>query len=139
MMIKKTLLFLLCLAVATACDDFFETNLSSRKVQVIAPVSNAQVTAGRVAFRWNHLEGSAGYRFVLVAPSFEAADYMVADTLILVDSLSRSYGCTQILAAGEYAWSVSAFNSGYETLPEIRVLSVLPLEETPEPEEPDQP
>lgn len=128
---KKIFLYLLCLAAASACDDFFEVDISKRRVEAIAPGDGTELTEGKVGFRWNRLRDATGYRFTLLT----ARQSIVADTLIFADTLSRSYGCTLALEADEYQWSVYAFNAAYETQPEVRSLTVI----AEEPEEPAEP
>lgn len=121
---KRYLLLLLSLSLLAACDDFFETDISSREVNVIAPVDGAGVPAGDIAFRWHSMDRASGYRFTLVEPSFDAAARILADTLIVADSVARSYGCRINLAAGEYEWSVEAFNSAYASERSVSSLTV---------------
>ncbi len=126
---RKYLAIILCLLLFAACDDFFETDISERSVDVIAPTDGAHVPSGDIAFRWHALERASGYRFTLVEPSFDSASQILADTLIMADSVAKSYGCRMNMAAGEYEWSVEAFNTAYASRTTVFSLTVTSEEE----------
>ena len=108
-----------------------EEDISGKEVRITAPADRTTLAPGRVEFRWAAMQYAAGYEFTVVAPSFGAAERIVADTVIYADSLSHSYGCRVDLTAGEYEWSVTGFNGGYRTRTEVRSLTVA-VPETPE-------
>lgn len=109
----------------TACE-ILEEDLSCKQVAILGPAAGAEVRAGEVAFRWQRVEGAAGYELIVASPSF-AVGGIVADTVILADTLpARHCGCRMRLGAGKYEWSLAAFNSGYETSAEVRRLTVIP-------------
>lgn len=121
---------LLCAFVPVSCE-VLEEDLSADRVRIVGPAEGAEVRAGAVTFRWEAVEGASGYDLAVASPTF-AGGYLAADTTLYADTLgSRRYGCRVVLGAGEYEWSVAAFNSGYATRPEVRRLTVLPVEETP--------
>lgn len=124
---KRISILLFSLLACVGCE-ILEEDIADDTVQIIAPMNGTRVAAGRIAFRWQQADYAAGYEFRLVAPSFGAAERVAVDSVIYADSLSRSYGCTVELTAGEYQWNVAAFNSGYTTRPEIQTLTVTPLE-----------
>ena len=126
---KKYLAILLLPTMFCSCDDFFETDISKRSVDIIAPTSGACLPAGDVAFRWHAMERATGYRFTLVEPSFDKASRICADTLIMADSVARTYGCTIPLDSGEYEWSVEAFNTAYASKERVSSLTVVDAEE----------
>ncbi len=128
-------IFLLLLAAA-ACD-ILEEDLGGRTVAVIAPTEGAEVPPGVVAFRWEAVEGAAGYALRVVTPSFAAARRIVADTLLMADSLgmARSCGCRLRLDEGDYEWCVEAFNGAYASQPRTLRLRVVG---DPPPEEPEE-
>lgn len=124
---KKYIVIILILFVCTACDDFFETDISSNEIEIIAPVDGVRIPAGDITFRWLPVDHAVGYRFMLVQPSFDAAR-MLADTLISADSIARTYGCLMNLKTGKYEWSVEAFNSSYVSERCISSLTVIEAE-----------
>ncbi len=126
---KKYLAILFLPTMFCSCDDFFEKDISERSVDIIAPLGRTSLPAGDVAFRWHAMERATGYRFTLVEPSFDRAARILADTLIVADSVARSYGCTVLLDAGEYEWSVEAFNTAYASKERISSLTVVDAEE----------
>ena len=129
----KKLLPLLFALLAVGCE-VLEEDISGKAVHITAPADRVSVASGVVGFRWAATQYATGYEFRLVAPSFAAAGRIVADTVIYVDSLSRSYGCRIELAAGEYQWSVTGFNGGYRTRTEVRSLTVAAPENPEDPE-----
>ena len=126
---KKYLAIIICPLLLAACDDFFETDISKRNVDIIAPTNGVRVTAGDIAFRWYAVERATGYRFTLVEPSFDSAARILADTLIAADSVARTYGCRLNMDAGEYEWSVEAFNTAYASRTTVFSLTVIGDEE----------
>lgn len=134
----KKLRLLLFALLAAGCE-VLEENISGKEVRIIAPADRVSVTAGKVAFLWQVADHAAGYEFTVVAPSFAAAGRIVADTVIYADTLARSYGCHVELETGEYEWSVRGFNAGYTTRAETRALTVVPAENTGDPENPEEP
>ena len=116
--------------LAVGCE-VLEEDISGKEVRITAPADRTTLAPGRGEFRWAAMQYAAGYEFTVVAPSFGAAERIVADTVIYADSLSHSYGCRVDLTAGEYEWSVTGFNGGYRTRTEVRSLTVA-VPETPE-------
>ena len=136
---RRILLFLLIVSLATACDDVFEKKLDGKAVAVVAPVDGATVTEGTMTFLWVPMEGAGGYHITIVSPSFKAAAIVVADTLLVDDSVSVRRMFRQAFSAGDYQWSISAFNSAYSSAASVFDLHVVvptaPVE--PEPEQPE--
>lgn len=134
---KQLFLFPILLLFAVSCE-ILEEDISGRRVAVIAPTDGAAVPAGEIRFRWQAVDGAAGYALRVVSPSFADAARLIADTLVTADTLgaARSYGCRLRLDVGQYEWTVSAFNSGYETRSETLRLTIA---EEPAPEGPEQP
>lgn len=131
----------LLLSLCAACD-ILEEDLSGRSVHVMAPTNGAELLPGDVTFCWEAVKGASGYALRVVSPSFAEADRIVADTLLRTDTLgtARSCGCRVRLEAGDYEWSVEAYNGAYATQPCLLRLSVVetpPAEEPPTPETPE--
>ena len=122
---KRIFLLLAAFALTTGCDDIFEPNLTNRTVTVIAPAEGAEMTEGTVTFLWEPASGARGYRLTIVAPDFDNATTVVADTLLMNDSLTvrRSFRCA--LTGGSYQWSISAFNSAYATATSVFDLKIV--------------
>ncbi len=123
------------LTLLTACSEIFETDISGRSVEVIAPVDETEIVEGWVPFSWSALDGADRYRVVIVSPGFEDARLAVRDTVIYRDSLSMSFGFRYGLAPADYEWSIQAFNGAYESVKSVYALTVLPEREEPEPED----
>lgn len=124
---KSTVLFIV--ATLVSCQ-ILETDISGDTVNVDWPANHARVPAGYTDFRWRTVEGATGYEFAIAAPTFSAGG-VVADTTIYADTLGcHQYGCRILLEAGEYEWTVRAFNSGYTTSKNTYHLSVLSLEDS---------
>lgn len=124
MNIIKPILILSFAAWFVSCDDFLEKNISGAKVGVIAPVDNATVTSGKVTFSWREVDGVTSYRITIVTPNFESAAQVIADTIVLRDSLPRPFNIKTELTAGNYQWSIQGFNSAYQTQESIQSLFV---------------
>lgn len=131
--------FVLLLIFFVVSCEILEEDLSQRDVTVIAPMDGVETSAGMIAFRWHAVDGAAGYGLRVVAPSFAHAVRLVADTLIMTDTLTaaHSYGCKLPLDAGNYEWTVTAFNGAYETTTDVLHLTVAAAEIPEEPENPD--
>ncbi len=126
------------LAALSACNEIFETDISGRSVEVIAPLGGTEIVEGRASFRWSALDGADRYRVVIVSPGFENARFAARDTVLYRDSLfSMSFGFYQRLAPASYEWSIQGFNGAYESLRSVYAFTVVPEPEPEEPEEPD--
>lgn len=112
---KRRLLILLALGLTAVGCEILEEDISGGRVRVLAPVDGAAVPEGTVVFSWEALDNASGYVFTLVSPSFDAAQRVMADTVIYADSLARHFGCRAVLAPGEYEWRVAGFNPGYKS------------------------
>lgn len=115
-------LFLFLLSAA-GCE-LLEEDISEVRIEVVSPADGAVAAPGAVDFRWRAVKRAAGYELTVAAPSLAGATCVVVDTLLLADTLFRSCGCRAELAAGEYEWSLRAFNGGYETAAVVRRLTV---------------
>ncbi|GHV01662.1 hypothetical protein FACS1894159_09810 [Bacteroidia bacterium] len=122
---RKLFLTLAAALLLAACDDIFEKDISRAEVTVTAPANEAQLPEGKVMFRWETVERAQGYHLIVVSPTFAEAVVVVADTLLIDDSVRvhRSFACT--LGQGDYQWSIRAFNSVYGTTESVRTLHVI--------------
>lgn len=139
MKIMKIKLMLAALALTVSGCGILEEDISGDRVRIIAPADRVTLAQGLVEFRWQAAEYASGYTFTLVSPSFDAAERVLADTVIYADSLARHFGMRLELDAGKYEWRVGAFNSAYETRTTVRSLTVEAPDEPADPEEPENP
>jgi len=128
---RKYLLYFPLLFLMVSCE-ILEKDISGRTVTAIAPADGAEVPAGETLFRWRAVGRATGYALLVTTEG-----RIVADTLLRADTLgvARSCGCRLRLEAGEYRWTVAAFNSGYETRSATLCLTVA---EEPAPEGPER-
>ncbi len=130
---KKILTALIVLAAMSACYDIFVPDISGKRVTVVAPADETEITEGKVAFLWNALDGSDRYRVTIL----ENATLAVKDTVLYRDSLSMSFGFELDLSPANYRWSVQAFNKTYESAKSVYGLTVVPKPVPPEPVDTD--
>lgn len=117
-------LLAVCTFVLVVACDILEKDISADRVRIIGPADQAEVKSGTVLFRWEALDGAAGYGLTIASASFTMGN-IVADTIIYADTLGiQRLGCNIKLEAGKYEWSLKAFNSTYETQNEVRCLNV---------------
>lgn len=110
--------------LALAGCGIFEMDITSKKLEIIAPVDGAVVPVGEVEFAWRQMEYADGYLLRVVSPSFDRAERIVKDTVIVTDSLSGDMVCGFVLDTGDYEWSVASFNTAYGSEGEILRLQV---------------
>ena len=127
-------LFYFPLLFLTVSCEIIEEDISGRAVTTIAPADDAEVPAGETLFRWRAVDRATGYELCVATEG-----RIVADTLLAADTLglARSYGCRLTLDAGNYEWTVTAFNGAYETTTDVLHLTVAAAEVPEEPENPD--
>lgn len=109
--------------LAMGCQDIFEKDLSEKEVQLIAPADSVKTEYESLTFAWTELEGAAGYRLVIVSPSFAGAERYLLDTLVE----GHRYSCR--LQPGRYQWAVRPENSAYEGVYRERTLTVVQKDE----------
>lgn len=109
--------------LAMGCQDIFEKDLSEKEVQLIAPADSVETEYESLTFAWTELEGAAGYRLVIVSPSFAGAERYLLDTLVE----GHRYSCR--LQPGRYQWAVRPENSAYEGVYRERTLTVVQKDE----------
>ncbi len=118
---------LLGLFVCTmACDDvIFEEDITQSYVRILAPTPQAQLTAGKINFNWEPIEGSDEYHIQIATPNFDSAKQIVLDSLVL------GTDCNKLLAPGEYEWRVRGENSAYQTTYFYSDFSIIEVAEEP--------
>lgn len=116
---------LVCAALLLVAGcEILEEDISKERALLLAPADGIVIAPGAVDFRWQALPDATGYECTVVSPTFDAAERIVADTVIYTDSLARHYGCRIELPEGRYEWRVTAFNSAYTSRPAVRILNV---------------
>lgn len=93
----------------TACNDFFEVDISNKKVSLVVPADGVETEIVTQSFTWEELEGATSYRLMVVTPDFADAESLVLDTIITVTSFQKT------LVPGSYEWRVRGENSAYKT------------------------
>lgn len=117
------LLILLILLLFFGCEDFFEKDISEKKVELLAPADSVFTACVRQTFLWDELEGASAYRLLIVSPAFVKPEVCLLDTLLSVPRFAFE------LEPGNYMWRVRAENSAWKSEPTERTLVVLPVNE----------
>lgn len=134
---KNLITALIIAAAMSACGDIFETDISGKRIPVVAPLDKSEIIEGMVTFRWSALDGADKYRVTIVSPDFEHSNIAIKDTVLYRDSLSLSFGLGLTLAPADYQWRIQAFNQSYESATVTYDLTVVPKPVPPEPADPD--
>ncbi|MDD4554262.1 MAG: hypothetical protein PHP04_08685 [Bacteroidales bacterium] len=105
---RNHLLFFICF-VLTACSVVFEPDITSKKVNLLAPPDSAVTTISFQTFWWDIVDGANYYKLQVVTPSFINISMLILDTLV--------YGnkCSYSLLPGKYEWRVCAENFAYSS------------------------
>lgn len=101
---------LLSLLLFTACEDIFVKDISNKKIEIVAPKSNAVLNKNEVTLVWEELEGAKEYHVTIVSPSLAEVLYYPCDTII------EDYKLKLSLPNGSYEWFVQASNSAHKSL-----------------------
>ncbi len=109
---KKCFNILIMALVFTACEEILtEENISDKKVMLLAPANEVNLpTLTNISFSWETVDQATEYKLQVATPSFVAAQQIVLDTFLTINTFSLDS-----LAANNYEWRVKAMNSGYET------------------------
>lgn len=112
-MFRKQLVYSICASLSllfiASCKDVFETDLSDKKVSILAPADNLNTTVATQTFWWEEVEGALQYNIQVVSPSFSSIQQLV------LDSFTTSNVYTLTLTPGTYQWRVKALNGSSET------------------------
>jgi hypothetical protein len=93
----------------TACHDIFETDLSGKKVVLLAPGDSLRTEYGTQTFYWEELDGALTYNLQVATPSFSRIEQLIVDTTV------SSQKFTMNLTPGMYEWRVRAQNGSSKT------------------------
>ncbi|MFC4636462.1 hypothetical protein ACFO3O_21325 [Dokdonia ponticola] len=96
-----------------------DIDISDQVVTTIAPVNNAEITAGTISFNWEALTNATMYQLQIAYPDFQAPIQIVRDTLITTPLY------TTTLESNDYQWRVKAINMSSETAYTTQSLSVI--------------
>jgi len=107
----KQIKYAFCLLItAIACDDIIEVeDISDNTVNILAPTNGTVLDTLTTTFTWEALESAEHYYLQVATPSFENANQIVADTLLVKTSFSK------LLPVNSYEWRIRAENSDYNT------------------------
>lgn len=109
---KKNKIFLLLSIslVFFSCEKILlEKDLTSSKVELLAPAVGTSIGTSNVTFNWTVVEGATAYQFQVATPNFDAPQQIVVDKIVEENSSSEE------LQEGNYEWRVRALNSGFTT------------------------
>lgn len=117
-LLKTSISLILTIMVFVRCSDFFESDITDEKVELISPMQNYKSSSATISFWWNEVDGAMGYRLQVASPTFDSVQTMIIDTSLT----STSYTLT--LYPGRYQWAVSAYNNSSATQYFYRTLTI---------------
>jgi|WetSurMetagenome_2_1015567.scaffolds.fasta_scaffold202426_1 hypothetical protein len=109
MKIQYVLLVLTAIVVMVACDDFFEVDISNKKITLIVPADGIETELVTQTFTWDELDGASSYHLMVVTPDFAAAESLILDTIVTTTYFEKT------LVPGSYEWRVRGENNAYKT------------------------
>jgi hypothetical protein len=113
-------IFLLFFLALFSCEGvILETDITDRRVALVAPYDKAQFFSTSVTFSWVNVADATKYHLQIAKPNFENPLQIVLDTTITSNSF------TQQLPVTDYEWRVQAINSAYKTLFTSRFFTVV--------------
>lgn len=101
-----------------ACDDIFETDLSGKKVVLMAPGDSIRTEFGTQNFFWEEMKGASSYNLQIVTPSFNKIEQFVLDTNVTAHNFMIN------LTPGVYQWRVRAKNGSSSSDYVVRTLQI---------------
>ncbi len=112
-------ILLLCLAlVSVSCNDIFEKDISSLKVNLVAPGDSVSSGTTLVSFRWDAIDVNSFYRLQISSPNFASPVRFVLDTLVTATKFDYE------LSQGAYEWQVRGENNSSQTAYSRRTLTI---------------
>lgn len=112
------LIAILLLTTLISCEDFFETNIDDKVVEIVSPSDGFVSQLQGVTFWWNSMVGATSYQIQIVSPSFESIQRIYVDSIITTSKF------LYVLSPGQYQWRVKALNSAYSTVYTTHSLSI---------------
>lgn len=105
--------------INSCTEELFEQDISAKKVTVIAPGNNVQLTDFDVSFFWENNADVISYRLQVATPNFTSPHKVLLDTLIT----NNTFDVT--LTENDYQWRVRAENSAYQGVYTSQFFSVI--------------
>ncbi len=103
-------LFALLVFGLNSCNVIFEEDISGETVEIVIPTNNDTIFSNNVQFKWKPINGASFYNLQIVKPSFDDIETFILDSNVIGDEFF------QILEPGDYAYTITAENSGYRSL-----------------------
>lgn len=115
----KIMLQLILVSIFIAgCEELSETDLSSRKVTLIAPADNIATTSTTNTFAWDPVDDASRYQIQIVSPKFDSIIHFITDSTITRTNFIYT------LQQGIYQWRVRALNTGSQTSYSVHTLTI---------------
>lgn len=92
-----------------SCNDLIVADISEEKVTICSPANDVAVVNSTVTFWWENLEDATSYNIQVVSPSFDAAQQLWYDSIVVDNKVTFS------LNPGKFQWRVKAINDISET------------------------
>lgn len=92
-----------------SCHDIFETDISKKRVNVLAPGDSVVLTNTAVTFWWDPVDYATQYTVQVVQPNFNSIQTLVLDSTVTTNKLLASLG------PGKYQWRIRAGNGSSYT------------------------
>ena len=92
-----------------SCSTFFETDIESDIVVLLAPADSLRTSMFKHTFWWNHVDDADNYTLQIVSPGFYNIRKLVLDTSITDNHTQYT------LYPDTFEWRVRANNSAYST------------------------
>lgn len=105
----------LCLV---SCTEIMEKDISLKEIVFITPGENCVTTYSSQIFLWEEVEGAMVYDLQIVTPSFNAAELLLADTVLTKARFEIN------LFPGKFEWRVRARNGSSASNYYLKTLQV---------------
>jgi hypothetical protein len=114
--LKNFLMVLFITSALMACEELLEVpDISEQQVELLAPTDQSVVNDSIVNLNWNDIFDADAFLVQVATPSFEAANQMVLDTTLVIDSTFVGTRISKTFSDNDYEWRVKALNSAFET------------------------
>lgn len=115
---KNWIPLLIVILITISCEAVFVENISNRKIEIISPQNNVELSDKEVVFSWKNLNDTDNYRLKVVTPNFKNATKLVLDTIITSTSFKIN------LETGDYQWNIIGQNSEYQTQEAVNTFTI---------------
>lgn len=103
------LIFISVTLLTLGCEDFFEEDLSSKSVSLIAPSDGVVSDISTQTFWWEEMDGALEYELQVVSVRFDSISQLIVDTTVTETQFQ------QTLYPGKFQWRVRALNGSSES------------------------